>query len=184
MIWFTSDTHFGHSNIAGPTVSKWKSGYRDFESLDQMNDIIINNINKYVQEDDELYHLGDFAFRDVYKYRNRIICKNIHLILGNHDKLKAHHIPLFKSVQYYKELTINKQKIILLHYAMRVWNRHGNGSIHLYGHSHNSIDNNHGKSMDVGIDAIYNITGEYKPINVEDVLSIMDKRSVQKIDHH
>ena len=67
---------------------------------------------------------------------------------------------------------------------MRVWNRHGNGSIHLYGHSHNSIDNNHGKSMDVGIDAIYNITGEYKPINVEDVLSIMDKRSVQKIDHH
>ena len=30
-IWFTSDPHYMHRNIAGPKVSKWGGGYRDFD---------------------------------------------------------------------------------------------------------------------------------------------------------
>ena len=86
-IWFTSDTHFGHKNIVGPKISNWKSGYRNFDSLSQMDDELLFQINKNVQQNDILYHLGDFAFKNVGEYRNRIVCKNIHLILGNHDKL-------------------------------------------------------------------------------------------------
>lgn len=184
MIWFTSDTHFGHRNIVGPEVSKWKDGFRDFDSLEKMDTTIINNINKYVMPDDILYHLGDFAFRDVYKNRNRINCKNIHLILGNHDKLRDEYLPLFTSTSSYKEIIIDQVKFVLFHYAMRVWNRHHRGSIHLYGHSHNSIDNNHGKSMDVGVDAIYDLFKEYRPINSNEIFKIMNKRQTQKIDHH
>lgn len=88
-IWFTSDTHFGHSNIVGPNVSKWKSGYRDFKSLDEMNNHLIKEINKLVKKDDFLYHLGDFSFggiENIYKFRKQIMCENIILVLGNHDK--------------------------------------------------------------------------------------------------
>ena len=58
-IWFTSDTHYSHSNIAGEKVSNWKNGYRNFESVWEMNKSLIDSINKYVKEDDILYHLGD-----------------------------------------------------------------------------------------------------------------------------
>ena len=75
-------------------------------------------------------------------------------------------------------------KFVLCHYALRVWNKHHRGSIHLYGHSHNSIDNSHGKSMDVGIDAIYSLLDEYRPISIIEILKIMKNRDIQKIDHH
>jgi calcineurin-like phosphoesterase family protein len=41
-----------------------------------------------VKENDILYHLGDFSFggwMNVWRFRSQINCKNIHLILGNHD---------------------------------------------------------------------------------------------------
>lgn len=61
-IWFTSDTHYGHANIASKNCSKWKEGFRNFDNLDQMNKEIFNNINKYVKSEDILYFLGDFCF--------------------------------------------------------------------------------------------------------------------------
>ena len=131
-IWFTSDTHFGHKNISSVHESQWKSGYRNFNNLHHHNSSIVDNINKYVKEDDILYHLGDWSFggiNNVWEFRKRLVCKNIHLILGNHD----HHIEankqiplsqqsnwqdnkyldktmydLFSSVQHYKEVNINK----------------------------------------------------------------------------
>jgi len=92
---------------------------------------------------------------------------------------------LFKSVQHYKHISIHGQEIILCHYAMRVWNRSHTGSIHLYGHSHGSLENiPYGKSMDVGIDSAYRILGEYRPFKLEEVRSIMNKRDTLIIDHH
>lgn len=91
MIYFTSDTHFGHANIAGKNVSKWKEGYRDFNSLGDMNAALIKGINDTVGQHDTLYHLGDWSFggiENIWKFRSQIICQEIHLILGNHD----HHI--------------------------------------------------------------------------------------------
>jgi len=44
--WLTSDLHLGHKNIVGPKISNWKTGYRTFDSIDQMDSTIIDNINK------------------------------------------------------------------------------------------------------------------------------------------
>lgn len=63
-IWFTSDTHFAHKNIAGPKVSNWTSEYRNFNSVHEINMGITNCINKYVKEDDIIYHLIDCSFGD------------------------------------------------------------------------------------------------------------------------
>ena len=196
-IWLTSDSHFGHTNIAGPKISNWSSGYRDFNSVHEMNMALVNGINKYVKEDDILYHLGDWSFGGVHnilQFRNYIVCKNVHLILGNHDQhivdkeIKYHDtsfnpIELFSSVQDVLTLDIGKTKLFLSHYSHRVWLGSHKGVIHLYGHSHGSIPD-YGKSMDVGVDVAFKKFGEYRPFNIGDITNIMSKRTIEKIDHH
>ena len=54
MIFFTSDTHFNHSNVI-------QYCNRPFSSLDEMNAKLIENWNERVNENDIVYHLGDFA---------------------------------------------------------------------------------------------------------------------------
>ena len=65
-VFVTSDTHYGHKNICrGVTAWRLPDGSipidqtRDFETMDEMNDAIINNINSVVGQDDVLIHLGD-----------------------------------------------------------------------------------------------------------------------------
>jgi calcineurin-like phosphoesterase family protein len=62
MIWLTADTHFGHTNIL-------KYCGRPFSSIEEMDETLINNWNNKVNQDDTVYHLGDFSFKDpgVYK---------------------------------------------------------------------------------------------------------------------
>lgn len=189
MIWFSSDWHFGHKNIAGPKVSKWKSGYRDFESVPEMNDTIINTINKYVKEDDTIYFLGDFAFADpkkIKQFRERINCKTIHFLYGNHDEdiIADENLQLlFTTTKDVTFKNFNSQNIFMSHYAHRVWPGSHRGTIHLYAHSHDSIPD-FGKSMDIGIDVAYRMYGEYRPFSITEILDIMSKKEISELDHH
>lgn len=202
MIYFTSDTHYGHANIASKSTSKWDKGYRNFKDLDEMNEKLIININNTVKEDDVLYHMGDWSFggiENIWKFRKRINCKTIHLILGNHDQ----HIEndkliltdrglqpaqeLFTTVQYYKEVKINGKMFVLSHYAHKIWHGSHKGWYHLYGHSHDSLDRNklgYGKSMDCGIDSAIRLTGFPRPFSVDEIVKILDKRPIEFPDHH
>lgn len=187
MIYFSSDFHFGHTNIAGPKVSNWKDGYRDFDSIHEMNKTITQTLNKYVKEDDILYFLGDFCFgghQNTPAYRHSIICQNIHLCRGNHDKHIDKYKNLFTSINDVMWCLDTKNKpIFMSHYSHRVWEGNHKGNIHLYGHSHDSIPD-HGKSMDVGIDVAYRLFGEYKPFSLEEIIKIMDKKQIEVLDHH
>lgn len=205
-IWFTSDTHFNHKNICSATtewdLERSKNSVRNFSSLEEMDSTIIDNINKLVGQDDILIHLGDFSFNgfdNIEKFRNRIICKNVHLILGNHD----HHIKknknniqnVFSSVnkgEIFLDLTYHDEDgedkrimFILHHYPICSWEDMSKGIIHLFGHVH--LPNNKkvgpGKSMDVGVDG-----NNYKPYNLYEILYIMDKQPIKPTvlpsDHH
>ena len=199
-VWITSDTHYNHSNICRGTTN-WRKPdgsipikeTRDFKSLDLMNDMIVDNINQYVKQDDVLIHLGDWSFGGfefIRKFRERIICKNIHLILGNHD----HHIEnnreniqsLFSSVSHYNTLVLDKRNIRLFHYPIDSWNGLNKGEIHLHGHCHlpNNIKLGKGKRMDVGMDG----HPEFRPYHiVNDILPIMSKQPIHSSlehDHH
>ena len=83
MIWFTSDTHFGHENVLKFTDRPW-------ETIWQMNDAIVDSINGRVAVDDELYILGDFSFKmtaqDAYGLRKRIACRRIHSSGGAYNE--------------------------------------------------------------------------------------------------
>ena len=98
VIYFTSDLHFSHYNII-------KYCNRPFESVDKMNNILINNWNKIVKENDEVYILGDITLGDNEKYLNRLKGSK-YLIKGNHDKIRTHEN--LKWVKDYYELKYNK----------------------------------------------------------------------------
>lgn len=155
-----------------------------------MNESMIEAWNALVKPDDDVYHLGDFAFMKPGPLLSLIhrLHGNINLILGNHDKwINENSYELttkkvFNSIQSYKELKIAGKMLILFHYGQRVWNKSHHSSIHLYGHSHGSLPP-HGKSVDVGVDC-KEITSEYRPIHLDEVISYMDKRSTATVDHH
>ncbi len=110
MIYLTSDTHFHHKNICRGTTEWVGDGEihgvqrtRDFKTLEEMDEMLISNINAVVNEDDELYHLGDWSFGgidQIWNFRKRIKCKNIHLIYGNHDQ----HIEAKKQITIFKDV--------------------------------------------------------------------------------
>lgn len=188
-IWFTSDLHFGHTNITGPTLSKWKGGYRTFSSVHEMDTELLKQLNDRVQQDDRLYFLGDFSFKgsnNIKHYRDRIVCKDIRFVKGNHDK-RGQIVDVFgHCYDYLEEDVIVGVKFCMMHYSMRIWNKSHHGkSIHLYGHSHSNLEGiEWGKSMDVGVDNAYRLFGEYKPFSLDEVMKIMDKREVKTVDHH
>lgn len=173
MDWFTSDTHFGHKNII-------KHSSRPFLDVDEMDDVLIENINKTVGKHDRLYHLGDFAFRDPAGYRDRIKCDNVYLVIGNHDRVDGRLRSLFRDVDERMYINIDGQKLVLDHYAMRVWKHSHHGAWQLYGHSHGSLpDDPNSLSFDVGVDC-----WNYRPINFDQVAKKMATKTFVPVDHH
>lgn len=147
-VWFTADTHFGHAAII-------QHCFRPFKSVEQMDSCILDRLNRCVKPTDELYHLGDFAWGfDWRAYRDRIVCKTVHLIAGNHDSSKqlkqAVKLGLFESVLYYARLKHDGVKAILCHYPIQVWQP---GFVHLHGHSHGCLVPEISGRKDVGVDA-------------------------------
>lgn len=183
-IFITSDTHFGHKNIAGPAISSWKHGYRNYGSVAEMNEAILDAINSKVGPDDVLYHLGDFAMGDkklIPGYREAIKCREIHLVYGNHDGhiRKAPNLQaLFSSVQDYKEMRHNGILFCLMHFAMHIWPEHAGGAIHLFGHSHGSLGPQERKREDVGID------NHPEVLTMDEYVELLKDRVVFVLDHH
>lgn len=165
MWYFTADWHLGHSNIIKycrrPFVNDVEAGLLEMadkgvippeeikispESTQQMTDTIIENTNAVVGPDDHLVIVGDFCWttrdrRDMARqYRDRINCRNVFLIWGNHDDRKLLG-PLFKGCYDQYVFNVNGQHIFTSHYPCRSWDMAHHGSWMLYGHVHNLYKN-------------------------------------------
>ena len=197
-VYITSDTHFGHKNIVRG-VTNWRTqdgevpidSTRDFQTIEQMNERLIDGINHFVGQDDTLIMLGDVSFGgfdNIGIFLERLVCHNIHLILGNHD----HHIDRnrdfvqgrFLSVQHYLEVNIEGQDFVLCHYPLQSWNGLNKGVIHLHGHVHLSPNRKfgNGKRLDVGMDG-----NGMDPYSISEIIKIMDKIPIgsdMSGDHH
>jgi calcineurin-like phosphoesterase family protein len=200
-LWFTSDTHYNHANICSATT-QWTDPVtcREFKTLEHMNAHLVGNINEMVGQDDILFHLGDWSFggfEQIQKFRDQIVCKNVHIITGNHD----HHIEnnrencqsLFSSVNKYLDLVVKwnvgtpmmgEQRFALMHFPIASWDNMARGAIHLHGHVHfePKIRIGKGKMMDVGVDgnALY-------PNEMSTILSLMKNQPIKSMftfDHH
>lgn len=201
-VWIFSDPHYNHKNICRG-VTNWRmpdgsvpeAQTRDFKDLDKMNARIVDNINDCVDQKDVLICLGDWSFggfESITEFWNRLICKNIYLILGNHD----HHIEnnrddiqkLFLEVGHYATLEIEDgYKFRLMHYPISSWDGLRKGVIHLHGHCHLPTEKRFGdgKRMDVGMDG----HPEFRPYDLrKEIVPLMNKRPVGSelgaADHH
>lgn len=175
-IWFSSDFHFGHRNITGPSVSRWSSGFRNFESTHEMNKCITDTMNKYVAEDDILYFLGDWCMGGHHKtplYRSLLNCKTIHFIRGNHDPRIDLYKQSFTTINHKVEIELEGHKFYLSHHPSDNWFGKDYGVLHLFGHCHNTYPAQP-KSMDVGIDAAWAIFSEFRPFSLAEVLKILN----------
>lgn len=179
-IWFTSDTHYGHTNIL--TYQN-----RPFTTIHQHDEALITYHNELVKDRDIVYHLGDFCLGNpqhasrVYKTLNGL---QYHLIKGNHDRVKNYG-GLFTSIKDVLMLKLGPVRgararqtnwIWLSHYAHARWPHAHHGAMHLFGHSHGGFQGL-GRSMDVGVD-----TNNYRPYHIDEIRSLL--KNVTPVEHH
>jgi calcineurin-like phosphoesterase family protein len=149
-VWFTSDTHFGHAAII-------ELSDRPFASAEEMDAAMTANWNAVIAPADEVYHLGDFCYRNSRAAPEYLSALNgkVHLIAGNHDGLTLkHHRDAFASVHEMKEVKLDGHHIVLCHYPMREWHGVWRGAWHLFGHVHGRLNHEPlGLSLDVGVDS-------------------------------
>jgi len=178
MVFFTSDQHFFHRRILNQYG-------RRFSNVEEMNKCLIENWNKCVRQDDEVYILGDFLADADGTAANRILSelRGIkYLIRGNHDKYlddPSFDVSNFKWVKEYYELNFIDKKIVLFHYPIFEWNNYFRNTIHLFGHVHNAqvyakqierytaLDK---RAINVGVD-LHN----YSPVSINTILKIVEE---------
>ena len=201
-IWFTSDTHYYHYNIigfCGRDIGYGPGhvpGFMDrHEACSQMNELLIKNYNAVVKPDDEVYHLGDFAFCGNQK-ANEILERlngKKYLILGNHDykihKQIAHHFLWVRDytrksfdIEYQDdegETQKYRQSIAMCHFPIASWDQMSHGGWHIHGHCHGSMEDIGVCRIDVGVDC-----HGLSPVSLDKLRNIMALRAVRSVDHH
>lgn len=167
-IWFTADFYLGHRNIV-------RYCRRPFASVSDMDGSILERLNESVRDRDVLYYLGDFCLGSserAEQYRKRIRCQNIFFVEGNHDAQTRKIVQQFRWWKQLAEVKVGAQRIVLCHYARRVWHHSFLGAWHLYGHSHGKLpDDPASLSMDVGVDA-----HDFRPWHFEEIKARLETK--------
>ena len=145
MNYYISDLHLFHKNVtrAGKDFDD-----RPFDNLEEMHSIVKDKWNAKVTNGDTVYILGDLAMRgtqeDLIAFVSTLKGHKV-MVKGNHDDIKdLRYKQLFDEICDYKEIsdTLDGKnvKLVLCHYPILMWKDQHRGSILLYGHVHNSIE--------------------------------------------
>jgi calcineurin-like phosphoesterase family protein len=186
-IFFIADTHFGHDNIVPMCdrpymdpgdIAAWKLYKSNNETIPSdlrqrleaagrlMDDTLIQNWNDTVGPYDEVWHLGDFHHSKKSRSADylRLLHGKKHLIRGNHDGEDTWGSTYWNTRRQYHETRIDKVRLVLFHYAMRVWNgSFGGKAIQLFGHSHGRLTSLPGQ-CDVGVDC-----WDFRPVTLDQI---------------
>ena len=126
-IFFTSDLHFSHKNIA-----KFCPQFRRFASIEEMDEHLVAMWNNTVPPEDLIQrHISRFF-----------------------QTTKADGHPLLASAQPYLKLKLPEinNTLVLFHYPINEWDGCHKGWYHLYGHLHDRLATLPGRALNVGFD--------------------------------
>jgi calcineurin-like phosphoesterase family protein len=156
-VYFTSDTHFGDHRVLNLYP-------RPFDSVAEMDAVLIAGWNAVVGEGDEVWHLGDFA-RTARRAEEilPLLHGRKHLILGNNDPPAVSGLA-WASVAPYAEIGVSDQRLVLCHYPFRSWNGMGRGALNLHGHSHGRLKPMP-RQFDVGVDV-----RDFRPVTLQQLV--------------
>lgn len=190
MIWFVSDTHWGHKEV----INYCK---RPFDSIEHMNEELIKRWNEKVRPQDTIYILGDMAlcpYKEFEPIAKRLLGQKV-LIQGNHDHYSIGQYNKL-GFQVFQEVKIRLAgKIVRLsHYPyalpwykkwfaykseLRFLDRRPpkiKGEWLLHGHSHAKYKKaNDGNRIHIGVDA-----NNFYPISAKEIESIIGKHEQTK----
>lgn len=172
-IFFTSDSHFFHNNILA------HEPHRPYENLDDMHEGLIKVWNDTVNKDSTIYHLGDFVFGGISRWKEILsqLKGEIVLVKGNHDDgkvvRKLYEEGYFKVYHevgcYFKH---RKNQFWLTHYPMNIGYRPRLFSISGHVHSTPSTSEN---IINVGVDSPLNFNRPFgKPISLEEIMTYVE----------
>lgn len=171
-IFFTSDFHFYHNK-----EFVWAA--RGFSSVDEMNEVLVENYNKLVKPDDDVVILGD-CYLNCTDEQGCAMLRRLngykHLCIGNHDtdtKVKAmRYYGVFNSINYAKMVKFSKRKVAYCsHYPTMTGNSGFNPVFNLYGHTHQKLPKMENSSIvgyNVGVDAWNN-----RPVAIEEIKELL-----------
>lgn len=171
-IYFSSDFHFCHTQ---PFCYE----PRGFTSPEEMNETIIKNFNEVIDDDDDVYFLGDLMLNDndagmaaAARLRGRW-----HLILGNHDTNNRQELykklPNVVEITYATIIKYGHYHFYLSHYPTLTGNDKPGlraNLLNLYGHTHQKVPISYYSPYmyNVGVDA-----HNCKPVSIEQVIEDM-----------
>ena len=181
-LFFSSDPHYGHNNIL-------RFCHRPFQDMKHMCESLINNWNSVVSNEDICFILGDVMWwesrHDAKRVLEKLNGKEIHIIPGNHDKIKTFELLSERFIIHDSIVTVwinehdkkGVNELFLCHFPMATWPHFEKASIHLFGHIHsgplseNAVDVpgqdlilKTGRCYDVGVD-----NNNFFPIEIRDV---------------
>lgn len=196
-VYVISDQHFDHKNIISMTRNDLFDPNDIDNSLDKMNEHIINEHNKIVGKDDIVIMLGDFSFKTGQERLAELTSKlNGHkfLILGNHDKkerpdlyLKAGFEDVFLSPvkfngDFYSHYPLNatiesrdRPNSILYNLLCKEFSQASSG-INFHGHQHSYV-NNGNREKNIACEVI-----NYKPLLVGRTKSYQSNNNLPYLD--
>ena len=185
-VYFTSDTHFHHDMIR-------QFCNRPFDSMEEMDNAMIERWNNTVPKDGIVFHLGDFAWGgyNVWKNAREQLNGEIILIKGNHDfkNMTATAKELFKDVCPQMRIEIEGRKAWLNHFPLLCYSgtyRDLNGlEYNLFGHVHlsNHLERNRGLDYQRCVDTLFSTQydvgvdfNNFAPISWHDVNERIQKQ--------
>lgn len=183
-LYITADEHYGHRNI----IDYCK---RPFTDVDHMREELIARHNHKVPDSTGVLtiHVGDMFWNSMDPKECYDILQRLHgrhaFIFGNHDEVIEKSQWLRSQFDWVvgknkasgiEIVNFDGMKIVLCHYAMRVWERSHKGSGMVFGHSHDELPVV-GRSFDIGVDG-----HDFFPWSVEEVHRKLESMPYQKID--
>ena len=168
-IWLISDTHFQHENIL-----KFRDADGNlirgnlFDSVEQMDDYMCTQWNRYVKPGDIIYHLGDVMMgsKETFVPMFKKLNGQKRLIVGNHDDIKfMAQKELFSKIMMWRQFP--EFGLLLSHVPLDpsgVYNyRTKENMLNVHGHIHqNPSPTEHHRC--VCVEQI-----DYTPINIEEL---------------
>lgn len=174
-IFYVSDYHFYHE------IALKRSRQDEFMNIEEMNEEIIKRHNLKVDDNDDVYILGDVIVCEEEELKEKLdqtvgrLKGSLHLILGNHDykfRYKDIFLQYFESVQESVLIKDKQTWVQLYHYPVLYWYRKNKGAYHVFGHMHDecySDEFNIIKNQEKALNACIEIN-RFSPCTLEELI--------------
>ena len=182
MNYYISDLHFGHANVI-------KFDNRPFETVEEMDRVMIENWNARVRDEDHVYIVGDLIFRSgqAPEWYLKQLKGHKHLVIGNHDHRWMKNISEEKLEKYFDDvqpmmfIVDQGNEIHLCHFPIAEWAKFHRGAYHIYGHIHNRTDEAYQfmKRYDNALNAAASINN-YMPVTLQEL--VMNNRIFKEMN--